>query len=381
MYRLLTLIAALIYCNVVSAKVAYLPVTTNNIFQPESKKIMVLDLETGIVLKNIYSQTGNFSGSVFLNNSSTKLYAARGMQVIVIDTTSLDIENTFETPSVVVDLFLNSNNENLYYISNNSSKLHVINLATNDITTAVDFNEERISKHWINESLNTVGFLTTPSSGQPTMRIYDIDSMTEKYSSTPETFNIELISSDGVDYFYTDTNTRTLYSRKLFDNSINWTVDATDEHIFSVLSDNENGTITAIGLYHSYRINRNSGAKEIISNQGTQTLPALFGNNFGKIDNNSFLVVNNPVVFCLTGWCSLTSELGVYTINLRENSQPLIYHRSEIGGSTAKGRFIGEKHYLVPIIPIIDKPIYFILLIGLLLLLAYKSQFQRTKIC
>ncbi len=398
---LLLVLLTLVALKVV-AKVAYLPVTgpaippLYDIFTRDT--IIVLNLETSQVLKKIKSPANYFNGSVFLNNSETKLYAAGLNQIITIDTTTLEIENIldvpveinndFGIPAQINEIFLNPQGDKLYYSSKFSGLLHQVDLVTNEITAPLDFVDEYISEIDFNESLNTL-VISTESIGVSnlTFHVYDLNTLAEKYTNPAFTSDIQLISNDGEDYYYfLYSEERRVYSRKLSDNSVNWTFEFEGDRFFSVILENNDNSITVVGQLNTYQINKSTGEWFIESSFNSSDIDFFNFNSLKRLDDGSFFTASGISFVCASPpppppfpGCYLTLGMTANVNNINDQTIQLVFQSDRLGGTEVKGRFIGAKFFSVPVIPVVVDKFLLMFLFLLILLVAFKTQQLRRQ--
>ncbi|MEZ5496251.1 MAG: hypothetical protein R3F25_05405 [Gammaproteobacteria bacterium] len=333
------------------AKVAYLPLTD---FTPPfevQNRIAVLDIDSSSIIKNIYLPDEYLTGSVFLNSEQTKLYAGTYNHIIVINTNTLEVEQSISIPSPAETIFLNQTDDTLYFSTSSSQFLYQLNLLSNTVSVAVDFGIYSINKAEFNESLNTAIFILSDGGNSTIFKVFDIKTMSELFSYDAPSYNSDLISNDGSTYFHFVNQDSSIYSRSLVDGSINWVTQISNES-FGVIFENFDNTITAISHQKTYKINKSDGQWSIQSNIKLSDFTDIWGVSFERIENNSFFAINHPAFFCLTGWCSPITSLKSYTLNFNDNTVSNNYQNEQIVGSYARGRYIGDLLYSPPIIPI-----------------------------
>lgn len=386
------LISLVLISSFAYAKVAYLPIHDHDYGLMRVGKWMVLDIDTGEVLKYINSpfefhQDFFINNAVVLNNSGTKLFIQGAYRIAQIDTTTLEVERIYDTNGALfIDMFLNQSEDKMYTFGATgnvgSSVVTEIDLNNNSTNVALHFGRERIRDYYINDSLTTVVFTTDDRFPRTIsrMRVVDIDTMTETFVHDYGILfppQIKMIDNNGIDYYYVEGTQ--FFSAKLSDHSINWVFDRPFEQVKKVYENND-GTITAIASNTSYIINKNTGLGDTFSDFGAID----FSNNVGssldslnRIDNENYFAFNYPSLNCTGTNCTLDSVFTISTIHLPSNSVSTIFQDGTMEGTDAIGKYIGEKFYSqsIRIIPVLNNPISILLLLGLILRLAYKKRF------
>lgn len=188
------------------------------------------------------------------------------------------------------------------------------------------------------------------------------------------------ISNDGMNYYLPIFSPARLYSLNLNNTDTNWyffyeyfpTSFGLFMDNFSSVHELDNNNILVVGWHGSYKININTGIGESISGLYN------YNNPYHKIEESTFLKSNRPQLpMCGVPPpgvdCTNYHPLQLFIQNHLTGTETLIYQRDR-SGSLAKGRYIGEKFYSIPIIPILNNYWLLGLLLCIIILIAYKNR-------
>jgi len=123
-----------------NADVAYLPVTENfltNPFYPDTRRIHVIDLDQGQVIRKL--DIGSGVGAIFVSNDSTKVYVGveDENKIVEIDAISLSVKQSWDNlPVQPTFLILNPSNDRILFLNHYSAKLFQIELSTGFVSEA-----------------------------------------------------------------------------------------------------------------------------------------------------------------------------------------------------------------------------------------------------
>ncbi|MEZ5473059.1 MAG: hypothetical protein R3E90_14915 [Marinicella sp.] len=350
------------------SKVAYLPLITPDVFYPEETDLGVLNLENGNWLAQI--PIGNGVGAVFLNDSEDIVYASARYhnKIVAIDASTLTIAKEWNNlPSQPQQIFLSQDQSKLFFIKLNvgtgNNSLYQINLITDEITEVLNYENQTIRGITYSENLN---YLTATVFSHDdnlfTLLTYDSNNLTLihqiqiPYQITTHTPLPQLIDNAGENYFYFNSSNDKYFSRKLSDGSENWSFSYSDEEQYYPAIFKDSNNLYVFGHNNNYLIDASSGV-------GTTLVGINNGSNVNVwgsqefVDSNYLVVVEYPFIACLTGLCSLSSNLKINQVDVERNTSESLYESSHILGSVPEGRFIGENLFGSGLNPLVPVPI------------------------
>ena len=98
---------------------------------------------------------------------------------------------------------------------------------------------------------------------------------------------------------------------------------------------------------------------------------------FHSVEDDSFVAVNRPSVSCITGSCSVGGQLRATIMNSEgivavhspwaDEQWPSQYS----AGTSVNGRFIGEKLYAIPVVPMANQSVWFLLVFSMFVMAAW----------
>ncbi|WP_154222080.1 YncE family protein [Marinicella rhabdoformis] len=350
---ILGLLLVLIQCNL-NAKVAYLPIIEADFPYPSSNSISVLDLDSGQIIKTIQiGQIDYYSAPIFLDNSEKNLYTSiEGNKIIRIDTETLTVVQEWQDPSILSSIdkiFLSSDNSKLFYmilgVGTGINAINQLDLTNNQMTEVIrlpgySIQAVVVSKNSEYMTLNAFNY-TTNHRKISTFKTADLSLKYETTIQNP--MSVWLIDNEGENFYYRDYDQGDFVSRKLSDASQNWVFSYPNESVYHSPVEQDTDLLV-MGLNSNYIINKNSGIGEAIPTAVNED-PVRLSGSVGRISQDDFLTVSGPEIVCLTGLCSLSSELTIQRIHVENNESELIYQSGYTLGSVANGRFIGANLY------------------------------------
>ncbi len=368
----------------VFAKVAYLPLfdgyDLNNI---QENSILVIDLDNGKLLKKI--PIGNGVGAVFLNSVGDKLYASAkdDNKIVLIDTTTLEVVNEWTGLAIKPEqIILNKADNILYFSEYNNDSIYQIDLTSNQVSVALTLSG--FQKFWYSESLDTIVFRTHNSiSGDYNLHVFDLNSMNLNFVRLVGDTYSYFIDEDNLRFYYPYFGAGRLYSFNFNNSTANWyfyyvyapgPIGGLNDQFANVYP-LQNNKVLAIGWHGSYEIDKDSGVGTKISSLGNYNHP------YQRLTDYTFLKTNRPELpFCgvpAPGMdCNNYYPLKVSVQNHQTSQEVIVFEKGR-AGTNAHGRYVGEKFYSVPIIPILSLKLLLLLFMLLLLGLTYKTRFSQ----
>lgn len=359
--KLILLISLLLLSFQLFAKLAYLPLVQNDYdshpHYPKRTEILVLDLESGHVLRK--NDTGYEVGPIFVSSDSSKVYAANVnvSRIIRIDAKSLEIEKVWDNlPISPGHVFLNSTDDKLYFTSEYGGDLYVLNLTNNQQSIVLSgLNIDR--PILFSKNHNRIAIYDDAVQGR--FEVYDLSDW-----SLVSVFDVvdhykSILSSDGSMIFLFDNNSGYVVAYDVVSGQILWQFQQVgDTYLIPVMMVGDE--LLLAGLNGIYMVDALTGVGTKTSDD-TYYDPYVHDHVFQSVNEDSFVAINRPSVGCITGSCSVGGQLRATIMN-REGivadyspwaDEQWPYQFS--AGTSVKGRFIGEKLYAIPMVPVADK--------------------------
>lgn len=366
------------------AKVAYIPLfDAHDINNIKENSILAIDLDNGQLLKKI--NVGDGVGAVFINSIGDKLYASAENEnkIVLIDTTKMEIVNEWNNFAIKPQqIILNKAEDKLYFSEYNNDSIYQIDLVSNLVSVALTLNG--FERFWYSENLNTIVFKTHDSvTGFYEAHTYDLNTMTPVFSRNIGNDYSYFIDEDGLRLYYPHFGSGRLYSLNLNNTITNWYYSYVYSpgplgglnDSFANVFPSQNNNILAIGWHGTYEIDRDTGIGQKISGLGNPFEP------YQRLTDYTFLKANRPQLpFCGIRPPGVDCD-NYYPLKLvlqnHQTSQQVVIFEKERAGTNARGRYIGEKLYSVPIIPLLNVKSLLIVFMLLLLGLTYKTRFSQ----
>ncbi len=368
-----------------NAKVAYIP-----LFDAKDKNntrentILAIDLENGHLLKSI--EVGNGVGAVFLNLVGDKLYASaeNDYKIALIDTSTLKVIKEWTNLAVKPQqIILNNSEDKLYFAQILNDTIYQIDLITNEVSIALTLSG--FVKFWYSENLNTIMFKTNNTvTNTYQAHFYDLNDLHFNYIRPIGNTYSYFIDEDGLRFYYPYFGAGRLYSLNSNNTNTNWyffyvylpgPIGGFND-IFANVFPSQNNTILAVGWHGTYEIDRDTGVGNRIS--------ALYNYNnpYQRISRNIFLKSSAPQLpFCSPPAPPVVDCENFYplrlTIQNHDTNQEHVIFEIDRAGTRASGRYIGEKLYTVPVIPILNTKFLVFLLSFLILVFTYKTHYSH----
>ncbi len=383
MKNLLVILSLLVVNTVSFAKVAYLPLfDAHDLTNIKEDSILVIDLDDGKLLKKI--RVGNGVGAVFLNSQSDKLYASAkdDNKIVLIETTTLDIVQEWTGLAIKPEqIILNKADNVLYFSEYNHDSIYQIDLVTNQISIALTL--PGFQRFWFSDNLDTIAFkIHDVITGDYNLHVYDLNDMSPDFVRLVGDTYSYFIDNDGLRFYYPYFGFGRLYSYNYNDFVENWYfsyvyapgplggLNDTFANVFPL----QNNKILAVGWHGAYEVDKDTGVGVRISGRGN------YNNPYQRITEYTFLKASRPELpFCGVTPpgldCNNYFPLQVFIQN-HQTSQEVMVYEQDRAGTYAQGRYVGEKLYSVPVIPLLSTPLLLVLIM-LLLVFAYKTRLSQ----
>lgn len=382
MNRLLPLLFLLLFSQLLSAKVAYLPLLDrNSTLYPKANSIIAMNLINGETLASLDI---NDITSLFLDDSGRNLYLSAHGTIYQIDTATFSIANQWDNLGIQADrVVLNENNTKLYFtelnVGSGNSNLYQIDLNTNQVSSVLNFNDLSILDIVYSEDLSHFTLpLKNNSNGQFYLDTYVSNSLTLKHTSPVTSYysiELNMIDNDGENlYRIKSSSTATVESIKLSDGSLNWLYTNQGETNFYTIYEQDIDTMVVSGENNSYQIDKQTGTGTSLFTQGNNI---ILSGSIHRDELNSFIEVKYPHVICIFGACGILSNLTINLVNLIDETHDNLLESQNKMGSRPVGRFIGENHYrgtaVVQQVPVLNRFGLILLMIGFLGFMSYRA--------
>ncbi|KAA3638368.1 MAG: hypothetical protein DWP95_12815 [Proteobacteria bacterium] len=386
MKKLGNIILLLFFSQLLSAKVAYLPLITNAPLYPDLILLMALDLDSGQILNQV--EIGDGVGAVFVDDSGKQLFAAasKDMKIVHIDTETLEIvEQWNNLPTNPARIILSEDNNKLYFVNTNagtgSQDMFQIDLSSNQISSVLSFPNFTIQDILYSENLKFLSLiLSNNSTNQLSIQTYNSNDLILKYTTSIITSpSISMIDNEGENYYLIDNQQSKLESRTLSDDSVNWSFTYPGESEFYSIYEHGVSNLIASGSINSYQINKLTGnGSPLVGDGSNMTL----SDSYDRIDLGNFVQVEKPYIDCNFLICALMTKLDIKKINLVNNTSEIVYQSQNALGSQPKGRFVGENLYrgtAVQQVPVSNYLSLMLLLAGFIFLASLRNTGLKNK--
>ncbi len=380
MIKTIYIILLLLFSQWVTAKVAYLPLVEVSYPYPKRTAIAIMDLDSGQFLNQL--EIGSQVGPVFLNDTGHHLYAAANYdkRIVLIDTGTFEIETEWDgLPTYPDKIILSEDNSKLYFldlgVGLGINSLYQIDLVNNQISTALNFPDSSIKDVIYSEDLSHISLLVhNNNTNQTSIQTYHSNDLTLKHSTAISDYHIAFMIDNSGEVFYTiDNQLLQIQSRKLSDNSLNWSFSYPNEMAFYAITEQGTLDLMVSGYVNSYLIDKQTGyGNPLTANGSVDTL----NGHYERINSNDFVQFDSPAIVCITGICSLGSKLHIKKINLIDNTSETIYQSQNYLGSRPIGRFVGENFYrgtAVQQVPVFNHLSLILLLSGIIILASLRN--------
>lgn len=340
---------------------------------------MALDLDSGHILDDI--EIGDGVGAVFLDDTGKQLFvsAYTDKKIVRINTETLEIVGQWNNlPTNPARIILSEDNDKLYFLNvkagTGNQDMFKVDLSSNQISSALNFPNSNIQNILYSENLKFLSLiLSNNSTSQLSIQTYSSNNLNLKYAtniiSSPSK---SMIDNEGENYYLIDNQQSKLESRKLSDDSVNWSFTYPGESEFYSMYEQGLSNLIVSGSINSYQINKLTGNGTTLVGDGSNV---TLSDSYERIDLDNFIQVEKPLIECHFLHCNVTSKLNIKTINLVDNTSELIYQSQNGLGSDPKGRFVGENYYrgtVVRQVPALNRFGLILLMIGFVGFMSYK---------
>lgn len=298
------------------AKVIYIAWMEQEAFYPSSKKIVSLDLDTGEFI-NQKTYEGSYFSSLVINQKGSYLYVSDVFlnRIIKIDTNTFSVVHEWNNlPAYAEKIILNEANNRIYFTNTRSAgtgsdNVYQIDLLNNAVSqTNLPINGLDVQDMFWNKDKTFLIFKTS-----------DFINSNYKYHSF-SAMNMQLTAESSLNYLYKpvfdrnglkyygiNTQANSIDSHSLVDGSLLWSSPLPLVFPLHFLIEYNNESLIVINNSIAYEINKSNGNLTIIDS------PINIG-------ETSLINVNEPILFCITGHCSLTEDLKIRKYNIETNS-------------------------------------------------------------
>jgi len=368
------------------AKVAYLPLVEISYPYPKRTAMAIMDLDTGQFLDQL--EIGSRVGPVFVDDTGNHIYAAANYdkRIVLIDTRTFEIETQWNgLPTHPDKIILSEDNSKLYFldlaVGLGINSLYQIDLINNQISAVLNYPDSSIKNVLYSEDLSHLSILVqNNTSNQLSIHTYLSNDLTLQHSTAVSNYPIaSKIDNSGENFYTIDNQQLQIQSRKLSDNSLNWSFSYPGEMTFYALSEQGTTDLVISGYVDSYLINKQTGNGNPLTTNGTV---GTLNDHFERINADDFVQFDSPAIVCITGVCSLGSKLNIKKVNLIDNTSETIYQSQDYLGSRPIGRFVGENFYrgtAVQQVPSLNYLSFILLLGGFIILALIKNMGLKNK--